>query len=107
MNRTIRPRVLSGKTTPELWPWEQPHRELAREAAGEGIVLLKNDGLLPLKKNSKIALFGSGASRTIKGGTGSGDVNERYSVTLQEGLKDAGFILTTEDWIKDFEDQYM
>ena len=107
MNRTIRPRALSGKTTPELWPWEQSHRELAREAAGEGIVLLKNDGLLPLKKNSKIALFGSGASRTIKGGTGSGDVNERYSVTLQEGLKDAGFILTTEDWIKDFEDQYM
>ena len=41
MSRNIRPRVLSGKTTPELWPWEQPHRALAREAAGEGIVLLK------------------------------------------------------------------
>ena len=47
MNRTIRPRALSGKTTPELWPWEQPHRELAREAAGEGIVLLKRTARSP------------------------------------------------------------
>ena len=107
MAKTIKPRQLSGKTTPELWPWEQPHRALAREAAGEGIVLLKNEGLLPLKKDGKIALYGAGASRTVKGGTGSGDVNERHSVTIAEGLKDAGFQLTTEDWIQDFEDRYM
>ena len=107
MAKTIKPRALSGKTTQEVWPWEAPHRELARQAAGEGIVLLKNEGVLPMKKDSKIALYGAGASRTVKGGTGSGDVNERYSVTVAEGLKDAGFQLTTEDWIQDFEDQYM
>ena len=107
MNKTIKPRALSGKTTQEVWPWEAPHRELAREAAGEGIVLLKNEGALPLNKGSKVALYGAGASRTIKGGTGSGDVNERYSVTIAEGMRDAGFQLTTEDWIQDFEDRYM
>ena len=87
MGKTIKPRELSGKTTPELWPWEQPHRALAREAAGEGIVLLKNEGLLPLRKDSKIALYGAGASRTVKGGTGSGDVNERHSVLLPRASK--------------------
>lgn len=47
------------------------------------MVLLKNEGnLLPLEKGSKVALYGIGASKTIKGGTGSGDVNERDKVSI-------------------------
>ena len=63
-------------------------------------MLLKNDGTLPLQTR-KVALYGSGASRTIKGGTGSGEVNERHSVTILEGLEDRGFTVTTHKWIAD------
>ncbi|NBJ92010.1 beta-glucosidase [bacterium 1xD42-62] len=63
------------------------------------MVLLKNDGTLPLKGTGKLALYGSGARNTIKGGTGSGDVNVRHFVTVEEGLKNAGFELTTKSWL--------
>lgn len=68
---------------------------------------MKNEEhLLPLKKGSKLALFGSGASRTVKGGTGSGDVNERRSISIYEGLKDAGFEIMTEKWLHEYEEEY-
>lgn len=71
---------------------------LAHEIASEGIVLLKNDGVLPLTTN-KIALFGSGARKTLKGGTGSGSVNERHSVSIEEGLLNCGYEITTGNWL--------
>lgn len=85
---------------------EKENRRLAYEAAAEGIVLLKNDNqVLPLKEK-KIALYGAGAVMTIKGGTGSGEVNERYSVSILEGLKNAGFEITTEKWLEDYQREY-
>ena len=69
------------------------------------LVLLKNDGALPFR-TKKVALYGPGASMTIKGGTGSGEVNERHSVTILEGLEDRGFEVTTKSWIADFESGY-
>ena len=64
------------------------HIALSREAAREGMVLLKNDaGLLPLAKGSKIALFGKGSFDYVKGGGGSGDVTVSYVRNLYEGLK--------------------
>ena len=68
--------------TPEVTEWESDNRRLARQVAAEGIVLLKNDGVLPLKEK-KIALFGAGARHTVKGGSGSGDMRERYSVNIE------------------------
>lgn len=65
---------------------EKANREVAYQAALEGIVLLENDGCLPVKPG-KIALFGAGAGMTIKGGTGSGEVNERHAVSIREGLE--------------------
>ncbi len=79
--------------------------EVAYQAACEAMVLLKNDGTLPLN-TKKVALYGAGASMTIKGGTGSGEVNERHSVTILEGLQDRGFEITTLDWIEEFEKDY-
>lgn len=106
--RTIKTRHFTGTKDPAVTKREQDNRLLARKAAAEGMVLLKNENeILPLKEGTKIALYGVGASRTIKGGTGSGDVNERESVSIFEGLKNAGFAITTEDWIRDYESCYL
>lgn len=78
------------------------HGRLARNMATEGIVLLKNENILPLDESVSIALFGSGAAETVKGGIGSGDVNSRVNVSIYQGLKDAGVSITSEEWITDF-----
>lgn len=61
--------IVVGGTNLEVSEREAHGRILARNAAGEGIVLLKNEGALPIKEK-KIALYGSGARMTVKGGTG-------------------------------------
>jgi len=86
----------------EISEREIAHRKLARDAAAESIVLLKNDGTLPVSP-CPVALYGAGAATTIKGGTGSGEVNERYSVTIEQGLKNAGFTVTTDPWLREYE----
>lgn len=87
-------------------PREREHRRLALDAAIEGIVLLENKGnTLPIDPGP-VALFGAGAAFTIKGGTGSGEVNERHSVTIAEGLEWAGFTITSKDWLEDHKRQY-
>jgi beta-glucosidase len=69
---------------------------VARAAAGEGMVLLKNDkARLPLAKGARLALFGNGSYETVSGGTGSGDVNEAYTVSVAKGLAAAGFATDT------------
>ena len=84
---------------------EQAHMELSRKLAGECPVLLKNDGVLPMKAG-RIALYGRGVRQTIKGGTGSGDVNTRFSVTVEEGLLKGGFEILTKDWLDRNTDHY-
>ena len=64
MNRILKERTFSGTTNPEVQSWELDHRQIAREAAAEGIVLLKNeDNVLPLKSGSAVAIYGAGAGR--------------------------------------------
>jgi beta-glucosidase len=71
------------------------HAKISRAAASEGMVLLKNENAaLPFSPRIKnLAAFGNTSYEIISGGTGSGDVNEAYSVSLAEGLKGAGFAL--------------
>lgn len=71
------------------------HAEITRQAATDGMVLLKNEKeALPIAGNSKkVAAFGNTSYEIIKGGTGSGDVNAAYSVSLTEGLKNDGYIV--------------
>ena len=61
----------------ELYDYERAHSAFIREHGAECTVLLKKDGAFPLKNPRSIALYGSGARRTIKGGTGSGEDNSR------------------------------
>ena len=89
----------------EVTQREKDNLSLAYEAACEAMVLLKNDGALPFA-TKKVALYGAGASMTVKGGTGSGEVNERHSVTVLEGLENKGFTVTTKHWIEEFEAYY-
>lgn len=82
------------------------HGKLARKAAAEGIILLKNEGVLPLKKNKAVAVLGCGAEKTVKGGIGSGDVNNRKNISIYQGLKEAGVKIVSEDWIRDYHNRY-
>lgn len=85
----------------EITQREKDNLEVAYRAACEGMVLLKNDGVLPFR-TKKIALYGPGAAMTIKGGTGSGEVNERRSVAILEGLEDRGFEIATRQWLTEY-----
>ena len=69
------------------------HAEVARKAAGESIVLLRNENALPLSGSEKVALYGISAIDFVAGGTGSGDVNKAYVVNMEEAMAKAGFTL--------------
>ena len=69
----------------------EAHAALSRRAATEGMILLENNGALPLTIDKRIAVFGNGQVETVKGGFGSGDVNARYTVSILEGLIAAGY----------------
>ncbi len=98
---------LVGTKCKEPRKYEIENAKVAKKVATEGIVLLKNDGdMLPIERNTNLALFGTGASRTVKGGTGSGDVNERKSISIYEGLKQKGYNITTEKWIREYDKCY-
>ena len=83
--------------------YEQRHIATLRNNLAGCTVLLKKDGSFPLESPCTLAAYGSGVRRTIKGGTGSGEVNSRYSVSIEEGLRDAGFTLTGADWHTGYE----
>ena len=79
--------------------YELKHIAKVRALSPECMVLLKSDGSFPLDAPGKIALYGNTARKTIKGGTGSGDVNVRHYVSIEEGLENAGFRVTTKPWL--------
>jgi len=92
------PKIFAS-ASPEVSSREIENGQRSRAIAPQGMVLLANNGVLPLRKTGKIALYGDGARRTVKGGTGSGDVMSRETVTVEMGLLEAGFTIVTKDWI--------
>lgn len=84
--------------TPSLKPDLKSHAKVAREAAAEGMVLLKNDNkALPISKKKRVALFGKIGYHLIPFGTGSGSVRSyKYAVSVNEGLQAAGFKVLKE-----------
>ncbi|MBP5262205.1 MAG: glycoside hydrolase family 3 C-terminal domain-containing protein [Clostridiales bacterium] len=90
----------------DITPSETQHMELVRRLASECVVLLKNDAALPVTKPGKIALYGNGARHTVKGGTGSGDVNSRFTVNICQGLEQAGFDIATNGWLDRYDSDF-
>jgi beta-glucosidase len=112
VSRILSVMLLSPKQkefTPSNDPDLKAHAKITRTAAADGIVLLENKyNALPLSPSIKnVAVFGTTSYEFIAGGTGSGDVNEAYTVSLLEGLKNAGLSADTKlaetytEYIKD------
>ncbi len=97
--------IYYARKSSDLYQSEIEHASLARELAAEGMVLLENNGILPLK-DRKIALFGVGARHTVYGGSGSGENNPRYIVSIMEGLNNNGFEITNNKWLDDYDTLY-
>ena len=98
---TIKQLIGAATGKPSRHPYPQ-HMQDGRQIAANGIVLLKNENnVLPLAGKS-VALFGAGAVDTISCGTGSGFVFAPYTVTVEQGLKNAGLTLTSRTWLERF-----
>lgn len=89
LERTPRVKGFAYADDPDL----EAHAAVSRKIATEGMVLLHNNGALPLSSGKKVALFGNYGYDTQPGGSGSGYVNRAYKVTLDQGLEAAGYTL--------------
>ena len=87
--------ALAASPSAEISEREIKNSAVSQYIATQGMVLLENNGALPIAKSGPIALFGGGAVKTIKGGTGSGDVNQRDYTTVWEGFENAGYNVVT------------
>ena len=98
-------KIILATTDSAVSKREKKHSLLAKQIACEGIVVLKNNGMLPLKHKS-VALYGSGARQTVAGGTGSGAMHPRNLVSIEEGLSNAGFNVLTKSWLDKYDAFY-
>ena len=94
--------AMAATTNPDISQREIDHKTAAKNIAAQGMVLMENkNNSLPIsaKKGTKVALFGQGVYNTIKGGTGSGAVNQRDNVTVQQGFENAGYNIVNADFV--------
>lgn len=92
-------------TSNEVSEREARNSDVSMNLATQGMVLLQNkNNVLPMAAQGSVAVFGTGAQRTVKGGTGSGDVNQRETVSVAEGFENAGYKVTTGSYIAAYEE---
>lgn len=73
------------------------HAKITHEVACDGMVLLENNGALPISKDKCVALYGNASYDILVGGSGSGNVNRKYKVSLSEGMSNAGFAVVDDN----------
>ena len=94
LEMTVRTNSFKGHKPSEN-PDLKAHAEISRQSALEGMVLLKNaDYTLPMDESQTVDLYGVTSYDFIAGGTGSGNVNEAYTISLKEGLENAGISIS-------------
>ena len=101
----MKKRNLSPLQSPEMGALEKTGTELAARITAEGSILLENNGVLPMEPRP-VALYGYGARLTMVRGIGSGDITYRYTVTIEEGLNNNGFTVTSTAWLDAFDRLY-
>ena len=82
--------------------YEIKHIRILWETASECTLFLKRNDQFPLNKPCDTLLIGSGARNTLEGGLGSGSVETRYFTTCEEGLENAGFKITSKEWLNQY-----
>lgn len=88
----------------KIFDWKE-YAKVARETVAEGCVLLKNDKVLPIKENEKVAVFGRIQMHYYKSGTGSGGmVNAPYVVGILDALKESPEISIDEELLQVYEE---
>jgi len=95
-----------AKTNDAVTEMEYRHAKTVRELASECLVLLENDGTLPITEPGRIAVYGNGARHTVRGGGGSGEVNTRNNISICDGLINAGFDVTSVSWLERYDEIY-
>lgn len=99
--------AMAATTSDEVTQREIDNAAASQYIATQGMVLLENEnGALPIADSGKIALYGGGAYNTVKGGNGSGSVNQRDYTTVWEGFEAAGYEITTLDYLEAYKTYY-
>ena len=88
----------------KMHAYEKEHILRLRRHLAECTVLLKSNGDFPLDGPCRSAAYGGGVRHTIKGGTGSGEVNSHFFVPVEQALEARGFTITTEGWLNDYDE---
>ncbi|ORY83323.1 beta-glucosidase-related glycosidase [Neocallimastix californiae] len=97
----------ASDTTTDMNQYEIEHINTLDKYLAECTVLLRRNGDFPIgKKNKKIYLYGNGVRKTIKGGTGSGDVNSRSFDTIEQAFTKAGYEILTKDYLDEYDKIY-
>ena len=83
--------------------YEKQHLSALRPLLAGCTLFLRRSGAFPLAAPGEIALYGAGVRHTLRGGTGSGEVNVRRSVSVEEAFRAAGFRITTKSWLDGYD----
>lgn len=107
MNPTATPDLPKEQAEPGVMhDYEKKHLETIRKLAPECMVQLKKDKPFCLQQGDTVALYGGGARRTQKGGTGSGDVNSFRFISIEQALEEQGFFVATKDWLDTYDQHW-